>query len=327
MLLELRVLSGLHKGACLPLDEHAILIGSSEDADIVLLDTGVALQHVLIETQPLNRWILRAVESAIVDVKGHEVETIEVAHDEPARARLHGTDVWLAVEPPETPWTTVDLLAEDGHAHGDPAQKDADSTAPSTALPGSGKFYVANPVRSASWLRLAISLGVALAVVLGMAAVWRVDWAPSKSQERLIVGTSKTVASSSSEQNAERAIAALKELLRDRNLEQQVQYRFQDGRLWLDAVLDNYQLSRFEPIVAILKVHFSPGLQIETRVLSIEQSLPFRVVQVVAGPIPEVLTEDGHRLFLGDSIDGYALVAVKTDAIIFEGKRHVELPW
>ncbi|KVU28418.1 hypothetical protein WK66_08810 [Burkholderia ubonensis] len=360
MLLELRILSGLHKGACLPLGEHAISIGSSEDADVVLLDAGVATQHVLIEQQCLDRWMLRAVDSAIVDLNGNEVETIEVAPDESARIRLTGTDVWLAIVPPETPWSCGDLLAEDGHARVDPNQRDAVATVPATVPPETpwadgdllaedghacvdpnqraavatapaaarhdpGESLETNSSTSARWARLVTSLTVAVAVALGMTAIWRVASITSKGQER--PAASETVASSSSKQNAERAVATLKELLRDRNLEQQVQYRLNDGKLQLDAVLDSNQLIRFEPIVAILKARFSRGLQIETHVSSIEQSLPFRIVQVVAGPIPEVLTDDGHRLFLGDSIDGYTLVAVKNDTITFEGKRHVELPW
>ncbi|WP_183085229.1 FHA domain-containing protein [Trinickia fusca] len=322
MLLELRVLSGLHKGACLPLGEHAISIGSGEDADVVLLDEGVATQHVLIELQCLDRWMLRAVDAAIVDAKGHEIETIEVAQDEPARVRLKGTDVWLDIVPPQTQWAAGELLVEEDHAHVDPHRQDALATIP--AVPGDPReSHSRTPT---SWPKLAIAFGVTAAVALGMATVWRVASIASNEQARP-AAASETAAASSAKRNAERAIAALKELLRDRSLEQQVQYRFHDGKLRLDAILDSDQLSRFEPIVAILRARFSREMQIETHVSSIEQSLPFHVVQVVAGPIPEVLTDDGHRLFLGDSIDGYTLVAVKNDAITFDGKRHVELPW
>ncbi|MGI4936529.1 MAG: FHA domain-containing protein, partial [Janthinobacterium lividum] len=45
---ELRILNGLHRGATLPLDEQAQTIGQSEDADVVLVDQGIADRHAVL---------------------------------------------------------------------------------------------------------------------------------------------------------------------------------------------------------------------------------------------------------------------------------------
>ncbi|KWA24794.1 hypothetical protein WT37_04380 [Burkholderia territorii] len=119
----------------------------------------------------------------------------------------------------------------------------------------------------------------------------------------------------------------LKRFLQDRSLDRQVQYDYHDGKLQLNAILDADEMERFRPILTLLKTRTGSRIRIEVNLKTVEQSLPFRVVQVVSGPVPEILTRDGHRLFLGDSIEGYMLVAINKQNIIFEGRRHVELPW
>ena len=41
---ELRILNGLHRGGILPLDESTLLIGSNEDADVVLVSLPAPMQ-------------------------------------------------------------------------------------------------------------------------------------------------------------------------------------------------------------------------------------------------------------------------------------------
>lgn len=61
--LELRILSGLHRGASLPLGGERYVIGSSDDADVVLLDPGVADRHATLRHDG-ERWLLAALEGA-----------------------------------------------------------------------------------------------------------------------------------------------------------------------------------------------------------------------------------------------------------------------
>src|SRR3569833_1260052 len=66
LLFVLRVMSGLHRGAVVPLRRPGfIVLGSSDDCDLVLMDAGVAPRHaaIMLHEQEI---IVRALESRIV---------------------------------------------------------------------------------------------------------------------------------------------------------------------------------------------------------------------------------------------------------------------
>ena len=56
---ELRILNGLHRGGILPLDESTLLIGSHEDADVVLVDPGMCDHHASLQKTD-DGWMLTA---------------------------------------------------------------------------------------------------------------------------------------------------------------------------------------------------------------------------------------------------------------------------
>lgn len=89
---ELRVLSGLHKGAALTLSFETVTIGSDPNCTVVLLDEGVKPLHASLQ------WI---------DGKGWtQADSPEFALTGPWRAG----PVWLSVVAPGSPWTDLDLL-------------------------------------------------------------------------------------------------------------------------------------------------------------------------------------------------------------------------
>ena len=60
-MLELRILTGLHRGAALPLDGDAIRIGSAAENDVVLLDPGMPALACAIYRSEVSGWRYRAV--------------------------------------------------------------------------------------------------------------------------------------------------------------------------------------------------------------------------------------------------------------------------
>ena len=56
---ELRILNGLHRGGVLPLDESTLLIGTHEDADIVLVDDGILDHHASLQKTDQG-WVVTA---------------------------------------------------------------------------------------------------------------------------------------------------------------------------------------------------------------------------------------------------------------------------
>jgi len=72
-LLALRILSGVHAGAVIRLDEAGLLvIGSSDDCDVILADAGVASHHCVLQKQG-DQFFLRTIEGgAQVGGKKHD---------------------------------------------------------------------------------------------------------------------------------------------------------------------------------------------------------------------------------------------------------------
>lgn len=69
--LELRILSGLHQGAGMPLERRAYTLGSSMECDVVLHDEGILAQHAQLEwdgERLMCRWLFEA-----------EVDVVELA--------------------------------------------------------------------------------------------------------------------------------------------------------------------------------------------------------------------------------------------------------
>ncbi len=57
--------------------------------------------------------------------------------------------------------------------------------------------------------------------------------------------------------------------------------------------------------------------------------LPFRIVQVVGGPSPSVVADDGQRIFVGGEYKGYRLAAFRDGKLVFAGRQadKVEVDW
>ncbi|MDM0030172.1 FHA domain-containing protein [Variovorax saccharolyticus] len=55
--------------------------------------------------------------------------------------------------------------------------------------------------------------------------------------------------------------------------------------------------------------------------------LPFRIVQVVGGANPYVITDSRERLYVGGEYRGYRLVAATDGKLVFDGLNAVELKW
>lgn len=111
---ELRILNGLHRGATLPLDEEALVIGSDDSADVVLLDPGVVGEHARLRRSGAG-WTLTPVEGEILGPETNRaLDSLELNHGEFARiGRIwvtiaDGDDAWT--DPPEEP---VDIAAEE----------------------------------------------------------------------------------------------------------------------------------------------------------------------------------------------------------------------
>ncbi len=113
-MLELRIFTGLHRGAALALEGDQIRIGSGDENDIVLLDPGMPVHAATLERSAASSWSCRVQGSAQqrgelppgVPAKNH----IEVV----AGARWFAGPVLMGCEEESAPW--CDAAAEPSRA-------------------------------------------------------------------------------------------------------------------------------------------------------------------------------------------------------------------
>jgi hypothetical protein len=89
---ELRVLTGLHKGAALTLSFGLVTIGSDAECTVVLLDEGVKPLHLSLQWISDKGWVQTDFPDA------------------PLTVPLRAGPVWLSVVAPNSPWIDSELL-------------------------------------------------------------------------------------------------------------------------------------------------------------------------------------------------------------------------
>lgn len=97
---ELRILSGLHRGATLPLDSRTHLIGAGEDADVVLVDPDIEQRHATLKLVDAG-WELATLEGRILSADSNEVR--DALHLAPGDFARIGA-VWVTVVDQDARW-------------------------------------------------------------------------------------------------------------------------------------------------------------------------------------------------------------------------------
>ncbi len=104
---ELRILNGLHRGAALPLDGAAVTIGTSEDADVVLADHGIADEHAVLASDG-DGWLLSATGGKVyTELQRHGQDNVALAAGDCAQLG----DIWLMIALQDAPWQAPPAVA------------------------------------------------------------------------------------------------------------------------------------------------------------------------------------------------------------------------
>jgi type III secretion protein D len=381
---ELRVLSGLHRGATLPLDDHPHVIGASEDADVVLVDTGIEEKHATL-TLTDSGWLLTTLEGGLCTADSNQRQTlIDLAPGEFARV---GT-VWLTVvkhdarweNPPpepvddhydavgaetsaapqsEQPAYAAEAAPQIDHATNAAYAAEADDTAGSGDAPARSSRRSSRaaqgPQEPAPFWRRLIGRRVVYiplsAMVLSAAAAYAITSKPSQvfapgraeqhisrahvpssddSGERAVADAYKEVNPDAAD-NRPLAPSELRKAFRKRLADTDLLNRFdldlQDNQWKMQAALDEEEAARFERILASFIKQHRITFPVQANVGSSEAMLPFKIRQVISGPNASVVTQDGSRLYVGDTYKGARLMAINGNKLLFDGKHKVEVAW
>ncbi|WP_296555959.1 FHA domain-containing protein [Pigmentiphaga sp.] len=339
---ELRILSGYHRGATLPLDGAALAIGADEDADVVLADPGIAARHARLSRED-GIWVLTPAGGM---VRGQDsnaaLEQVRLADGAFGRAGA----IWLAVcdsgapwqdppaDPVDTPSQQDDEGGEgglgaspfmDGDAEGAPARPD---TFPAPHIPA----VTAGPLPPASralGFRMAL-VPVAVMAVLSAAAAYALTSQPAAFGEQDLAGDAaqaRRLSAMPSQLAPDELRAALRKRLGEVDLLGRVVLDLRDREWTLRGALNDDDAERLQRMLRAFSELYVIDFPIHVKIGSAEAMLPFRIVQVLSGNDPSIVIDDGRRLYVGDEHRGVRLAAVAGNQLKFTGRQTLNIAW
>ena len=290
VLFELRVLSGLHEGAALPLFGECWSIGADQDADLELYDPGVAARHARLHGMA-GRWTVQAQEGLLQDDAG--TVRAQIADLAPGRAFAIG-GIRLCVADTQSAWLD------------EPADAVAQPGAPVTA--GS----------KSKWL----APGILVLVPILMALAWQpMGTAPALAPQPSPASNKRQLATTA------QVHQQLLKMLIERDLGNTVRLQVAADRITLGGEVGQDSLALVSRMLERFEVQFETPVAIVNQVQQTSTVLPFRIVQIIGGPKAHVVLADGRRLFFGDEVQGLRLTAIDNRRVLFEGRQRYEVNW
>ena len=290
VLFELRVLSGLHEGAALPLFGECWSIGAHQDADLELYDPGVAARHARLHGMA-GRWTVQAQEGLLQDDAG--TVRAQITDLAPGRAFAIG-GIRLCVADTQSAWLD------------EPADAVAQPGAPVTA--GS----------KSKWL----APGILVLVPILMALAWQpMGTAPALAPQPSPASNKRQLATTA------QVHQQLLKMLIERDLGNTVRLQVAADRITLGGEVGQDSLALVSRMLERFEVQFETPVAIVNQVQQTSTVLPFRIVQIIGGPKAHVVLADGRRLFFGDEVQGLRLTAIDNRRVLFEGRQRHEVNW
>ena len=290
VLFELRVLSGLHEGAALPLFGECWSIGADQDADLELDDPGVAARHARLHGMA-GRWTVQAQEGLLQDDAG--TVRAQITDLAPGRAFVIG-GIRLCVADTQSAWLD------------EPADAVAQPGAPVTA--GS----------KSKWL----APGILVLVPILMALAWQpMGTAPALAPQPSPASNKRQLVTTA------QVHQQLLKMLIERDLGNTVRLQVAADRITLGGEVGQDSLALVSRMLERFEVQFETPVAIVNQVQQTSTVLPFRIVQIIGGPKAHVVLADGRRLFFGDEVQGLRLTAIDNRRVLFEGRQRHEVNW
>ncbi|WP_380184343.1 FHA domain-containing protein [Kalamiella sp. sgz302252] len=298
---ELRVLTGRHQGAALPVSGGRWTLGQSEEADLQLTDNGVLPEHAALCFID-EHWQLQGIEGRIGQQEGEPLTLLEPL---PTDTPFALGEVWLCLAQAEQPWEEMRAAPQ--------------PVAPAPVAPAA-TVAATPPAPSRLFSRSIQVLSISLILLLSFTII---SWI-----------LQPTVAQTSTAPSSRKILETLQEvrppllaMLRERGLTPGVKIDMDKGRLILNGELSKERLQILDRMLTRFQAQYSvlPQLVNHTRLRSAK--LPFRIVQITTGKRANVVTDGGERLFIGDQVGDLRLVAITSSEIEFAGREHIKVNW
>lgn len=312
---ELRVLNGLHQGAALPLVGEQWLIGADDQHDLALYDPGIAALHCRLSRSG-DGWTLDAEDSLINDDEGHALTATALV---PNQTFALG-NVWLCLAPAEEAWPQLPMLVTAGHSQQEPPA----SVAPPASM----------PPRSLSGIKLfcGVLAGLLMGVAgahwwLGRSSVMGPAPAVTQPTAHSPIKPAPTASTDKISLNSREEIRRRLSTLLSERLLNQVSIEDSSAGLTLKGNLPDEALQLYQRMLKGFNERYATSVPVLDQVATLGTGLPFVIAQIISGSNAHLVTADGHRLYIGDQLNGLRLTRIDDDRIQFDGEQHIEVSW
>lgn len=306
---ELRIISGLHRGVSLPLDGDTIVIGSSLQADLVLVDTGIADTHIKIESSsklPPNCWCATVLNKDSWDAKGKPLKQIFTLKH---KTHINIGGVWITVVDEEASWPENDAFLGE-----QPISK--------TKAKKSGFLGAKFPIYAAAAIGLFVTITHANTLYKNYTQKndsQRVTQTHQQNEKLLNI-------TQEPKHSETELLIVFKKMLKDRRLKNTT-ITIDDKKWLLQGELEPNDIQKLNRMVSRFNHQYEHNFEIINQTKTADHSLPFEIVKVVSGPYGHIETHNGDKIFVGNEHEGYRLVGIGKDKISFAGKNKMEIKW
>lgn len=351
---ELRILSGLHRGATLPLDDQPVEIGASDEAGVVLVDPGIEALHATL-AKAGDGWVLTAREGTLLSAEDNRSHQ-QLPLDRSGFARIG--NVWVTLAKEGDPWEDPPPVPVPSAADFEPEPDEGVAAAlvqepAEVEMPAAAPAVGASPRRPRSLrVRLVLSLPFILIGLLSAGAyaiASRSEGAPDLKKINILgdlTGKPPAAATVATAMPGQLALSSpvgaippsgnpadekLRTSFRKRLSDAQLIHRLDlelDNQAWrMRGNLDDAETARFERVLKVFVDENRISFPISAKVVGPEGMLPFKISQVISGANASIVTKDGTRLYVGDEYQGVSVVSIKPSNLVFAGKRKIEVNW
>lgn len=297
VLFELRVLSGLHQGAALPLFGEQWCLGAHQESDLELYDPGIEDRHAQLRSID-GRWTVQAQEGLLQDEAGATLAHITNL--------VLGTEfsiggIRLCIANAQSPWMEAPATMPFMSSEAVPEHR---SASPEGHM---GKWLIA-------------TLTVLLLTIAGLVMLLSNNVQPSVPQ-------SPPVSDRRQLATAHQVHQQLLKMLIERELGNHIRLEVAADQITLRGDVAKEPLGLVSRMLDRFEAQFETSISINNNTQEISTALPFRIVQIIGGKRAHVVLADGRRLFFGDETDGLRLTAIDKNRLLFEGKQRYEVNW
>jgi type III secretion protein D len=324
---ELRVLTGMHQGAALPLVGEQWGIGADAEQDLALYDPGVEPLHCRLQREG-DDWLLNAADGPVADEEGHLHASTLLT---PNTAFVVGS-VWLCVSPAQDSWPLLPTVVTQARAEQSP-HAEASVSAPVEKVKSRSRVFNR-------------TTGIVIGILLGIASsAWSLSRSaapaseqlggttpaqqdsrqarPSTEKDKTYEAPAKKRVRLTSVEDVKRQLNTMlsERLLGDVSVEQTPEGLALSGNLKPESQLV------FQRMLQRFRDRFDTPVTLTDNVAARNSGLPFTIVQIISGTHAHLVTEDGRRVYVGDELDGLRLTRIDNEHIQFDGDRHYEVSW